>query len=208
LVHDATSTAANRFTFRDATNFLLKAGDVVQLIYDATTLRWRLATMRHTGTKRVWFGPDAFIITAGTPARAIVGGESAIHRMDGWAFDAAADEAISCNIVLPAEWDGGAITIKYYVSPTNTNTGSVRWAANIGDIIEGDQVDELAAHTVVNNFAMAGTAEDLEIETIGNFTPTSSFIRFNVLRAGSDAGDTYNADVIFHGLLLEYTAAF
>ena len=160
-------------------------------------------------TKHVWVGAGAFILTTGTPSRAIVGDTATTEdKVDGWAFDAASDEAITANLLLPADWDGGVITVKFYVSPTSTNTGSVRWALRVGDIAAGDQVDEAAAHIVVDNFAMAGTDQDLEIETIGTFTPTSNYLRLGVVRDGNDAGDTYTGDAIFHGLALEYTAAY
>jgi len=159
-------------------------------------------------TKYVWLAPGIFIAATGSPARAVVGDTATTEdKMDGWAFDAAAAEAITTTLVLPAEWNAGVITVKFYVSPTNTDTGSVRWGIRYGEIADGDQVDE-ASTFVGNNFAMAGTSQDLEIETIGTFTPATPFLRFAVLRDGADGGDTYNADAIFHGALLEYTDAY
>lgn len=42
LVHDATSTAANRFFCPGNVNFTLNAGDSVRLWYDSTSSRWRV----------------------------------------------------------------------------------------------------------------------------------------------------------------------
>lgn len=42
LVHDATSTAANRFTCPAASNFILSAGESVWIWYDTTSSRWRI----------------------------------------------------------------------------------------------------------------------------------------------------------------------
>lgn len=41
LVHDATSTAANRFTLPGAANVTLTPGSAIEIWYDATTTRWR-----------------------------------------------------------------------------------------------------------------------------------------------------------------------
>ncbi len=41
LVHNATSTATNRFSMPGAANFLLTAGEAIQIWHDPTTDRWR-----------------------------------------------------------------------------------------------------------------------------------------------------------------------
>ena len=42
LVHDATSTAANRFLCPGSANFTLNANDSVRIWYDTTSSRWRV----------------------------------------------------------------------------------------------------------------------------------------------------------------------
>jgi len=160
-------------------------------------------------TRHIWIPADnSWSIAFGTPALALRGSAAAPDKMTTWAFDAAANEYISTNFMLPADWDGGAITIRVYWAGDGAGgpaANEVLWQVFTAGIAAGNQIDTAVENspTVLGSVAIY---EALVISTFASYTPDAPLLRVILARIGADASDDYNADAWFVGLLIEYTS--
>lgn len=141
--------------------------------------------------RRIFLGSDRFEALSGSPAIATVGG----GRRNAWLFDAAADEIIGTEIVLPP---CRTLSIRLGVVNAGAGSGNVAWALNLGGFSLGATINAADQFAPATTIAAAG-AQDVLSEVVissGNisalFDADALFMR--VKRLGTDAGDTLAND--------------
>ncbi len=157
-------------------------------------------------TKTLWFDANDFSVVAGSAAMGTVGAGSA----RGYAFDAAADEAVTLNFRVPDNWVAGSDVTAY-----------IYWCANA---VAGDCVWDLITVPLAESEAMAGagntdsvtdttdgTANDLNITAAVTISASTEWaagdlVVLKVNRNADDAADTLAADAVLLGVRIDYTA--
>jgi hypothetical protein len=155
----------------------------------------------------LWLPAKQFDAQEGTPDFAAARGSTAnaYEKFAAWALDQTVDEGVVAIEELPAHWVSGSVTAKIYWCPTSANTGPVVLQVIAAALSAGAQLDKAFDMAPFSSFTPGGVAEDLNVGSLTLGTPSSRLLRLHVRRAGSNAGDTYTADVWFIGLLLEFT---
>lgn len=164
-------------------------------------------------TKAVWLPIEAAIAVLGSPDKAVRGDTgNTWQRATAWAFDGTGGENITLNFAMPADWDGGNVTVSVYWAPSTGDSGNVVWEVWASDLAAGDQIDD-STEAGVGDLASAApsVAEQLTVVTSSAFAlfGSSNLHRIRLGRVGGAASDTYDAhDAWLLGVKISYTAAF
>ena len=164
----------------------------------------------HTNISRTFYlNASAFAAIAGTPDLAGRGDDSAFFDFPGWALDATTAEFVGTSFFMPADWDGGTVSIKQYLSVPDSNAGNIQMFMILRGIAEGDSIDtsqstsgEVVAAPAATDRLFAYTESAVTIAG----SPSGNPIRMVVYRDPADVDDTYASDVWFLGTLITYTA--
>lgn len=123
-------------------------------------------------------------------------------------FSATASNIIAIQAQMPHSWkEGSAIRPHVHWSPTNTNTGHVKWQmqykiANVDEAFPGSWT------TVTALDAGSGTSDMHQIAGLGEIDMTgktlSCMILLLITRLGADVQDTYNADCKLNEVDIHY----
>jgi hypothetical protein len=129
LIHNATSTAANRFLGPDDADVTLGPDTWTWLLYDLTSARWRV------------LGAGAGSIPAGTYELAIEGGQSVIsaHGSMGATetFDPTAGNVhtgtlnAACTFTISAPVGSGAATLEFWITQDGTGGWAITWPGSV-----------------------------------------------------------------------------
>lgn len=129
-----------------------------------------------------------------------------------WLFDAATDEHVMTQFVLPGNYSSSPV-LKVYYKMASATSGKVKWGAKIMALSDGDaqDMDSDEFSTANTNFAtVPGTAGYLDVVTITLSNTDSWAIGDHVVmvlyRDADDAtDDTAAGDAEFVGADLQYT---
>jgi len=135
--------------------------------------------------------------------------------MDYFAFDKSTAEFVQFKMVMPEQWDRGAIRAKFYYY-TSVTSGDVNWKITASTFANDDPLDAAFGATVgsggceeVDDTAM-GVAGDLLVSgKTGDFTPAGSpsegdLVVFRVSREPSQESSSANADLKLVGVNIQY----
>lgn len=114
LVHDATSTAANRFYCPDNANVTLDPNAWAWLVYDLTSARWRVLG---TGTGSIPAGTYVLTIEGGQEtinARGTLGATEAIDPTLGNIVTGTLDQ--NCTLTISAPVGSGSSSMEYWLT--------------------------------------------------------------------------------------------
>lgn len=133
--------------------------------------------------------------------------------LDTLDFDTATDEFAQFDIRMPKSWNESTVTfIPVWSHPsTATNFGVSWWLQGVA-LSDGDAADS-AFGTAVESQDTGGTTDDIyqgpesSAITIAGTPATGDWVKFQIYRDVSDAGDTLAVDARLHGILLLYTIA-
>jgi len=122
-------------------------------------------------------------------------------------FAAGAIQYVHWTVPMPADWDGGPITVKFYWLSSNASSGYVKWglqAASVGDdmtINSPWENPEYVLDDFVSQDYLNITQSTPEI-IISNDPDLEKFIQFRVVRDGTD--DTLNGTARLASVKIEY----
>ena len=163
------------------------------------------------GLKTEYFTVDNMYeaATAAPAAIAYVGSGGTDSRFPTRGFDTTSQESLLFTWKVPLNFDI-ARGFKFDVdwSPTNTNTGTVRWEVRALNLTEGAALGQ--SHSATGHFSDdtgLGTANNLQTspttteDEIGGFTK-GALVNFRIIRRTD--GDTYNADASLIGVRIHY----
>jgi hypothetical protein len=131
-------------------------------------------------------------------------------NLNGYDFDAATDEFVQWNFVMPDSWNGGNIRAKiYWTDAVTAGTGDVIWAVKGGALSDDDVIDTAlgTAQTITDTFIASG---DMHITsttpaiTLAGTPQDGDFICLQVYRDADAAGDTYTQDARPIGVNIQY----
>ena len=167
-------------------------------------------TAAHKTTRYVWLPPRVFGAMVGTPVLVTYG--TATDLADAWAFDVDTTERIGTAFVLPSDWAGGAITVKFYwAADTDTNVAHIcTWGAGWSSLSDGDALNLAREVGIQTNFNVpSATVRILDIANLGSSATglvAGDVIRFYALRNALAVADDMTGDALLLGVLIEYTA--
>lgn len=151
-----------------------------------------------------FIGPGGFGSVNGAPDRAGRGTGSNWLRMDGWAFDAASDEAVSADFWVPTV--GRLWTPTIYLAVPTGNAGNIVINLDVASVGLGAQIDRAADVSLSSLVGAPGVAEALFSLTYAQqgLELSGNLVRFAVSRFASSVQDTYASDAWFLGLGLAW----
>jgi hypothetical protein len=122
------------------------------------------------------------------------------QMINGWAFDAATDEFIQCEIPMPKSWNEGTFTarIRWYAP---SGSGNVVWGVQALCVGDDDAIDTAwgTAQTVTDTLTATGdmmvTAETSAITAAGSPAEADT-LWVRVYRDADNGSDTFSADAI------------
>jgi len=124
-------------------------------------------------------------------------------------FDPNNDSSIRWSFPVPDDWVAGTnILVRIYWSPSNTDTGGVRWLNNYGAVPVGEVLDDTDVTQVSVTEAAGGTTNQVQTEvfTISNGgISLNEMMFFMIMRDVGHAEDTYTGNVDIHEIRIEYT---
>ena len=126
------------------------------------------------------------------------------------AFSATVDNVIAIQAQMPHAWaEGTAITPHLHWSPTNTNTGNVKWRLEY-KISDVDGTFPGSWTTVDILDAGDGVADQHQLASFGEIAMSDNHISCMLLikisRLATDIQDTYNADAKLNEFDIHYLA--
>lgn len=142
-------------------------------------------------------------------------GSTTVASVEGWAFDAATDEALLTTFVAIAYGaSAGNLTLTLLWYADSASSGVVRWAASIAAITPDTDTQDVETKT----FATETTTDDTHLGTTGQRVHTcavtisnldslaaNDIVFLRVRRIGSNAADTMTGDAILIGAVLSYS---
>jgi hypothetical protein len=114
-------------------------------------------------------------------------------------FDAATQEYVQFAIPMPASWDEGTVTAKFYWTHGSASTFDVVWGIQAVAVGNDDGLDA-AFGTAVTVTDSGGTTNDLYISaetgpmTVGGSPQAGDLVVFQVYRKAADGADTLDVD--------------
>jgi hypothetical protein len=126
-------------------------------------------------------------------------------------FDQSTDEGAEIAIVMPAEWNGGTITLTPYWT-ASSGTGDVVWSFQTRAYSDANGYNG-AFSTAVTSTDTRGTLNALHIApttsaiTITGVSGVDQLIVIRITRDADNASDTLTGDAKLIGVRLNYTAA-
>lgn len=152
-------------------------------------------------TDQIWLPAERLLLQGGTPALQAVG--PAGREVTCWMMDPDTDESVNAVIPIPSDWVWLSADAWWINPQTGTPTGSVAWQINTSPVAAGSTVASESASAV--KISPAGTqyvitsASDIRANSP---VDSSQMLRLEIVRAGTNAGDTYAADAALLGVLL------
>ena len=132
--------------------------------------------------------------------------------VDYFAFDASTDEYTQFKIVMPEQWDRGAVRARYYWKTSNTDTGTVVWALEGLTYTHSDDFfgGTFGTPAAADPQAGTGTDNDLHITlitgtgacTVQGTHAEDNLVLFRITRDIS--ADSYNTDAHLLGVSIQY----
>tara|TARA_Y100000310_G_scaffold121917_1_gene120618 strand:+ start:1498 stop:2940 length:1443 start_codon:yes stop_codon:yes gene_type:complete len=135
--------------------------------------------------------------------------------VDYFAFDKSTAEYVQFKLVMPEQWNGGAIRAKFYYY-TSVTSGDVNWKITANTFAEGDALDDAFGATVgsngcheVDDSAISAAGDLIVSGKTGDFTPDGSpgegdLVIFRVSREPSQESSSANADLKLIGVNIQY----
>lgn len=208
---DAASSAANRFLIAGG-DMVLGADDVVALRYDGTSSRWRPLHATAHGQQTI-FIPASAMVARSTSGAADGSAETTTNKVmiETKDFDAAADEFVQFQVLMPKGWDGGTLIAQFVWSHAAATTYGVRFFIQAVALADGDAADTAFGTAVGHTADAGGTTDDIYITpetgeiTVAGSPGAEEYVVFQVYRDVSDAGDTLDVDARLHGVKIHYT---
>jgi hypothetical protein len=152
-----------------------------------------------------------FPLNATSPSWSQVAGTN--FPVEGWAFDAAADEAIFFQFRI-LKYGSGNITAKLAWYADTASSGDVVWGAALSAITlntdtQDVETDGLATENTATDSHLGTTGQrEHEVSiTISNLDSVADgdMVRLRIRRVGSSGSDTMTGDAILTDVLLEYS---
>lgn len=157
-------------------------------------------------TKKVMIPAQAMAVHTGSVALTQVGSGNA----KGYAFDAAADEAVTITWEIPANWASGTDVNVYLHYAANATSGASVWNLTYNSLSEGEDT-AAAGTTVAVTDTTNATANYLNITTALAMAnaglAAGDFVTLKILRDADNAADTLAVDAILLGAEIIYTAS-
>ena len=158
---------------------------------------WR----RFLFARDLWPGTSS---PCGGPTRQAFASRSEAYTMD---FDAASSSETACGeLILPSDYDGSALTVSFYWTAIAGTSGVVKWMLYNRCVSDDDTLGITYGSAIFTDTFLA--QDDLHVCSI-SFTPGSAaagaLMQLAVLRHGSDAGDTFDADANLIGISFRYS---
>jgi hypothetical protein len=142
----------------------------------------------------------------GAPVHGSAGADGAGIITDVWSLPTAADSGIIANVYLPADWNGGSITVQVVWSPSNTNTNTCVLIMDATTYSVGDLITKAIVNSVSNTIMPSGTALAYQTPPAYAFTPATALFKLLLYRFTASASDTFTGDMQIWGVLISYTA--
>ena len=130
------------------------------------------------------------------------------HEYYVLAFDKAADEFAYFDFVVPPDYNGGTITMKFFWAAPTLNTGAVVWNYNTLSRGSGNAWDSALGTTRTVTQTTAGTALNLNVASFTAASPgwtAGHAVIVRVSRDADHASDTLNEDAHFLMAEIQYT---
>ena len=184
----------------------------VSMSPDGTTKYLTLANLvalAAGGSTNRWVAAGEFIPRT-TSGSGVNSTETATNKVntDRLDFDAAAIEYSQVLLVLPSNWNGGAIRV-HFVWTAASGSGDVVWRASGRAYANDDALDQAmgTAQTATDTFTVADdvliSAATSDITLAG--TPASNApVMIEVSRVATDGGDTLAVDASLFGILITF----
>ena len=160
-----------------------------------------------------WEAGTANVFTSGIPEKIMIAGTGTIPwPVEGYAFDAAADEYIYYKFPIRNYGSGNLTCNIYWYSRSSSTSGAIVASAAIGCLTAGDaqsvESKTLATATTATSTA-TGTAKGPQVATvtISNLDSITNgdWVVLRVGRVGSNGSDTMSGDAIFALVELQYS---
>lgn len=208
----------------------LQSGQPVQVCYDGTDMVLQsptgagaLSSSELAGAldaTTLQQGVHSLYLVSGKPNLAdgpsVYGAETATHKVPvtGYAFDAAVEESLWFEALLPKSYDGGTIACQPFWGAAGGTTGQgVAWGFSARLYGDGEDWDQAPGSEVVvtDTLSSAGREQigpvSAALTPAGTLTGAPKRLRLKVARKVADAADTLAADAILQGVLILYTIA-
>lgn len=155
-------------------------------------------------TRYVWLAAQDFTQALGSGVLATKGSAAAVNQAAVWTFPSGSTGVVTANLILPSDWDGGAVTVVLHWSRDAGTNGTVDWEWVWALVAAGDQVDEGGSVVKPGSPPTGpGTAENLLRTTLGSFTPSDYRTIRGAIRRQTGG---FAADAWLVGVELQYTA--
>lgn len=127
-------------------------------------------------------------------------------------FDQTTEQYMIASWVLPDDWSGGTLSVKFaWMSATNTSN-SVVWGITATAINDGDDINTITEGTraTVVDAGTAGASVYGKITssatvTVSNSPNVGDLVTFEISRVPGDASDTYAGNAGLIGIVITYT---
>lgn len=177
------------------------SGNMVNVIAkNHTSGNLNLLGTRPASFQSSFFGSDRFESLSGSPVIGTIGG----GRRNAWLLDAASEEIVGTEFIMPDGWTKLKVSI-YWVN-AGAGSGNVVFAYNFGQFAAGVTLNAADSLGSLNRTFTAAAQDVLSISVFSSDIITvspgvTSFLR--VKRTAADAADTLGNDIGIIGVLIE-----
>jgi hypothetical protein len=178
-----------------------------EVSYICTSAGWTQETNdTATGTgQKIYFVELTGGVRNSMATGTVAGGNSPVLRAD-----ADGNSRVRWSFSVPGDWVTGTdIVIEVYWSPSNTDTGNVRWEFDYatkaeGEVIASGDFSEIPYTQAAPGTTLQITSTSNQITIPNANIAVDDMINFQINRNGGDAADTFTGDVNIHMVAIRY----
>jgi hypothetical protein len=177
---------------------------------EATGVKWAAAAGGSSGYTHTWRGMDADIRTTAYPQLVRANGTNI--PVSGYAFDAAAEEAVFFTF-RAIDYTSGDVSVDIDWYADTASSGNVVWGAQLAAITPNTdsqdiETDGLASQATVTDSHLGTTGQRLHRCTVTvsslDSLAADDYVVLRVSRVGSSGSDTMSGDAIMVGVAAYY----
>ena len=149
----------------------------------------------------IWLPAERLLPQSGTPNLLPVG--PAGREMTCWMFDPDTDESVHVIVPIPSTWQWISADVWWINPATGTPATKVAWQINRSPVSPGSTVASESAGAVLASPAAAQNVINSAANALIN-TPIdpTQMLRLEIVRAASNANDTYTTDAALLGVMV------
>lgn len=135
-------------------------------------------------------------------------GQLGTSNVQAWSMPDGSDSFVNFALKLPDDWDGGDITIRWFVAAAAAGSGNGRFVTTMRPVASGEDVNSAGFTSDTDVVAMNGQHVLVAFTRVWTASVFSAgdLMGIRLQRTGADAADTFAGAINLIAAAVEYTA--